>query len=339
MPLTGRSQNKENTLKQYAYLSGLESYTPSLRYLQTLLVILSLSFALSAQTAANPFELTERLPASVATEAAVVVPTGNPFDLRPGTGIALQPPSAPAAAPKKNGPESTRRGNTTVPLVIQSTDPDKGKGSILAIHIILLLLLSGLWLLFGDLLRQCLRGTVNDGLMNQLYTRRSGGELGALWACYVYFFFSAGFFMYLLAMRFNISLGMGIWGSWLTYSLVVAAAVGIKNLVLLFYARLFPVRREVSRYAFALMVFAILAGLFIAPINLLISYAPAGWRTTFIYGGLALIVSAYLLHLFRGIFIANRLATSRPVHILLYICAIEIAPLLLIYRYLSDMLA
>ncbi len=175
--------------------------------------------------------------------------------------------------------------------------------------------------------------------MNQLYTRRSGGELGALWACYIYFFFSAGFFIYLLATRFDISLGTGIWASWLTYSLVVAAAVGIKNLVLLFYARLFPVRREVNRYAFTLMVFAILAGLFITPVNLLISYAPPEWRTTFLYGGLALVVGVYLLHLFRGVFIANRLATSRPVHILLYICTIEIAPLLLIYRYLSDMLA
>jgi len=309
------------------------------RYVQTLLIILCLSFAAAAQTAANPFELTERLPATAIADTEEAVPTGNPFDLRSGAGIALQPSSAPAAAQKKKSNGNVRRSNTTAPLVIQSTDPNKGKGSILAIHVILLLLLSGLWLLFGDLLRQCLRGTVNDSLMNQLYTRRSGGELGALWACYIYFFFSAGFFIYLLATRFDISLGTGIWASWLTYSLVVAAAVGIKNLVLLFYARLFPVRREVNRYAFTLMVFAILAGLFITPVNLLISYAPPEWRTTFLYGGLALVVGVYLLHLFRGVFIANRLATSRPVHILLYICTIEIAPLLLIYRYLSDMLA
>jgi len=285
-----------------------------LRYLPTLLVIFILSFALNAQTEVNPFELTERLPAATTPETAGAVPTGNPFDLRPSAGIALQPSTAPAAAQKKNGNGNVRRGNITAPLVIQSTDPNKGKGSILAIHVILLLLLSGLWLLFGNLLRQCLRSTINDGLMNQLYTRRSGGELGALWACYIYFFFSAGFFTYLLATRFDISLGTGIWASWLTYSLVVAAAVGVKNLILLFYARLFPVRREVNRYAFALMVFAILVGLFIAPVNLLISYAPPEWQVTFLYGGLALVVGVYL-------------------------CAIEIAPLLLIYRYLSDMLA
>jgi hypothetical protein len=312
-----------------------------LRYSLTLLVVFLFSFVAVAQTGDNPFELKERLPATAAPEntAAATVPTGNPFDLSRGTASALNPSNAPAAAPERNATGNLRSGQTTSPLVIQSTDPNKGRGSLLAIHVMLLLLLSGLWLLFGDLLRQCLRSTVNEGLMNQLYTRRSGGELGALWACYIFFFFSAGFFVYLLATRFDLSLGLGIWGSWLTYSLVVAAAVGIKNLVLLFYARLFPVRREVNRYAFAIMVFSILVGLFIAPINLLISYAPAGWRMTFIFGGLALIAGVYLLHLFRGIFIASRLATSRPVHILLYICAIEVAPLLLIYRYLSNMLA
>lgn len=264
----------------------------------------------------------------------VVTETGNPFDLRPGeTATAYPTSSAPAAAPQ-SGTDRTRRG----PLVIQSTDPNEGKGSILTIHIILLLALAGLWLTFGDLLRQCLRSTLNDGLMNELYTRRSGGELGALWACYFFFFLTGGFYIYLLTTYFNVSTGMGIWGSWLSYSLVVAAALGLKNLVLVLYARLFPVQREVSRYVFAIMVFSILAGLFIAPINLLVSYAPEGWRDSFIYGGLAIFCVIYFLHLFRGVFIANRLLASRPVHILLYLCAIEIAPLLLIYRYLSDTL-
>jgi len=317
--------------------------TLSLRYLQLILLTLCLSFAAGARQGANPFEITKRLPPSASAQSSSARPTGNPFDLRPRSGRTSDTASngfdiAPAAAPKLSGEAGFRPGLGASPLVIQSTDPDKGKGSLLAIHVILLLLLSGLWLLFGPLLRQCLLGTVNEGLMNQLYTRRSGGELGALWACYIYFFFSAGYFVYLLATRFDISLGLGIWGSWLTYSLVVAALVGVKNLILLFYAHLFPVRKEVGRYAFTVMVFAILTGLFLAPINLLVSYAPAEWRSTFIYGGLLLSGGIYLMHLFRGIFIANRLAASRPVHILLYICAIEVAPFLLIYRYLTDTL-
>lgn len=210
---------------------------------------------------------------------------------------------------------------------------------MLLIHLLLLLTLAGLWLLFGDLLRQVFLGTVNDALMTQVYTRRSGGELGALWACYVFSFLSMGFFLHLLTSYFERGLGFGIWGSWLTYSLVIAAILGLKNFVLALFARLFPVRKEVSRYMFTLMVFSILAGLFIAPLNLLVSYAPEGWRGTFIHIGIGVLALIYTFHLLRGLLIASKLLTSRPVHLLLYICAIETAPVFMLYRFVSDSIA
>ena len=174
--------------------------------------------------------------------------------------------------------------------------------------------------------------------MNQIYTRRSGGEETALWICYLFFFFSAGFFLYLFTVSNDISLNLGIWPSWLTYTLIVAGAVGLKQLVIWMLGRLFPVRKEISRYAFVLMVFAILAGVVLIPINLGVSYAPENLRTAFLYGGIGVVALIYLLHLGRGLLIAGPFIGSRPVHILLYICAVEIAPLLLIYRYLNDTL-
>lgn len=317
--------------------SPSESITLPLRYLTFLFSLLSLTSSLSAQGERNPFELTARLPVQSLVEdqdsLAEARASDNPFDLRPSA-LAPSTSPAPAAAPK-NEPQNDRQNG---PLVIQTADPNKGKGTIFAIHVILLLTLAGLWLLFGNLLRQCLRATVNDGIMNQLYTRRSGGELGALWACYLYFFLAAGFYVYLLTSHFEIGLSYGIWVSWLTYALAVAAILGLKNVTLVLFSFLFPVRKEASRYVFALMVLAILGGLFIAPVNLLISYAPAEWQTTFLYGGMVVLAGIYVLHLMRGMFIANRLFLSRPVHFLLYLCAVELAPLLLIYYYVSGLL-
>ncbi|TXF90594.1 DUF4271 domain-containing protein [Neolewinella aurantiaca] len=308
-----------------------------LRYLIILCSLMCLSASLFAQGERNPFELTARLPAETAGESTDSVNrmevSDNPFDLRPA-GFAPSTSPAPASAPGRGATADRQNG----PLVIQTTDPNKGKGSILAIHVMLLITLSGLWLLFGDLLRQCFRATMNDGIMNQLYTRRSGGELGALWTGYIYFFLASGFFVYLFATNFEIGLSYGIWGSWLTCSLVVAAALGIKNIVLVLFSFLFPVRKEVSRYVFALMIFAILGGVLISPVNLLISYAPVEWRTTFLYCGAGILVGIYCLHLMRGLFIGNRLFFSRPVHFLLYICAVELAPLLLVYYYVSGLL-
>jgi len=314
----------------------------TLRYLLVLLCLLSCLSPLHSQLESNPFELQDRLSVIANEDRPAATTTGNPFDLRPGAGIALDASSAPAAAPSENsgiGTALANSRNSTGPLVIQSADPNQGKGTVLLIQLLLLLTLAGLWLLFGNLLKQVLLGTANDALMTQVYTRRSGGELGALWACYIFSFLSMGFFLYLLTSFFERSLGFGIWGNWLTYSLVIAAILGLKNFVLVLFARLFPVRKEINRYMFTLMVFSILAGLFISPLNLLVSYAPEEWRSTFIYTGIGLLVLVYTFHLLRGLLIASKLISSRPVHLLLYICAIETAPVFMLYRFVSDSIA
>ncbi len=264
-------------------------------------------------------------------QARAATPTDNPFDLiseLPAGGVVSVPVTGNVAGSDRLGP-----------LVIQSTDPNKGKGTILGIQIGLLLTLAGLWLLFGNLLRQCFRGTINDALMNQLYSRRSGGELSALWTCYIFSFLSVGFFLHLLTSYYNFGIGLSIGASWLTYALVLAALLGLKQLVLGIYARLFPVRKEVGRYIFTVMVFTIITGLIIAPLNLLVSYAPESWRELFLYSGGIIVALLYLTHLLRGFLSSSQLALGRPAHFLLYICAIEIVPLLVIYRFLSDTIA
>jgi len=319
-----------------------------LRYLIVLVLLLVAATALPAQDRSNPFEITSRLPAQQSSTAAAAGRVYSPFDIRPaGASTAVSTSIAPArsagsvttdSAPTAGTGNIASASQSRGPIVIQSTDPDAGKGSLLIIHLFLLLAMASLWLLFGDMLRQCLRSTVNDGVMNQLYTHRSGNQLSALWLFYCFFYLAAGFYIYLFATSHDVSLNQGIFPSWLSYSLLVAAAVGLKHWVLWAYARLFPVRKEVSRYAFVLMVFSILAGIFIVPVNLLVSYAPESWRYFFLYSGLFIFAGVYLLHSVRGLFIAGRLAIQRPVHFLLYICALEFAPLLLIYRYLSDTL-
>ena len=210
---------------------------------------------------------------------------------------------------------------------------------MLAIHLILLVALASVWLLFGQLLAQVFRGTLNENLMNQIYTRRSGGEETALRICYLFFFLTAGFHLHLLTGYHGLGLGLNTWVSWLTYALIVAALAGVKQLLVATLGWLFPIRQDASKYAFVLMVFSILIGILLVPVNLGVSYAPAGARGVFLYGGLLTVALLYGLHLARGLLVAGSLVTTRPLHLVLYICAVEIAPLLLFYRYLSNTLA
>ncbi len=303
-----------------------------MRYLLLLFLLILSTPTLLAQDRSNPFELTERLPAAATRVSSKR--EYSPFDIRPaGPNAAPGASTAPASA-ANTSPTAATSG----PIVIQSTDPNKGQGSLLAINLILLLGMAVIWLLYGKFYRTCLRSTTNSSMMKQIFSRRSGGELTALWIGYFFFNFVLGFYVYLFAINHDISLGVGIWSSWALYALFVAGLVGLKQWVLWAYARLFPVRKEVSYYAFMVMVFSILTGLFLVPFNLLASYVTEEWTLPVIYGALGTIVIVYCFHLLRGAVVAKRYVFQRPVHILLYICAIEIAPLLLIYRYLSDTL-
>ena len=286
-------------------------------YLPWLFIVL-FAAALPAQDSSNPFELTDRLSPEVATTPPDT--STNPFDLRREEEAEDLPAVRPVGEPER---------------------PASGRSqSIVFIHLLLVLLVTSLWVLFRDLLRQCMRAIANDNVMTQLYRRRSGGQISALWMCYLFFLLSAGFFLYLVSLEYELSLPIsGVWTSWLTFTLLVMGAVGFKLVLLTLVGRIYPLRKELSRYTFLLMVFSILVGVLLVPINLLISYAPEGFRASFLIGGVVVLAIVYLLHLVRGLFIANYYVGSRPLHFLLYICTIEIAPLLLVYRYLSDSLA
>ena len=210
--------------------------------------------------------------------------------------------------------------------------------AVLAIQLILLVALASLWVLFGRLLSRAFRGTLNDSVMNQLFTRRSEGRGTALWICHLFFFLSAGFYVHLFVAFHGYSIYHNIWTSWLAWALVIAGLMGLKQLVIFSIGRLFPISRDASKLAFVMMVFSILIGVVLVPINLGVSYAPEGARAAFLYGGLITVGGIYGVYLLRSLLVAGPIVFARPMHLILYICAIEIAPLLLLYRYLTDTL-
>jgi hypothetical protein len=225
---------------------------------------------------------------------------------------------------------------TTTPVVV--ADGVAGPDNLIFVHLFLLVFLASLWVLFRGLLRQCIGAVVNDSVMAQLYRRRSEGQVRALWFAYLYFLLIAGLFLYLIAHHFGLDREWGLLAGWGFASLLVAAALGLKLVVLNLLGQVYGLRKEVSRYTFVLMVFSIVAGLFLFPLNLLVTYAPSGWTPAALIAGATLLILTYLLHLLRGTFITNRYLRDRPLHFLLYLCTIEIAPILLVYRYLSTTL-
>ena len=73
----------------------------------------------------------------------------------------------------------------------------------------------------------------------------------------------------------------------------------------------------------------------LVPIILIVAYAPRDVSQVVLYGALGLLVLTYLFLSLRGLFIGNRFIAPNKFHFLLYLCVVETAPLLIIYKMVA----
>jgi hypothetical protein len=248
---------------------------------------------------------------------------------RPDNPFAIAPPpvSSSAIEQQPEGPLLIRRDDT--PTVLDA------RGRTLGIHVMLLLVMALCWIFFRNLLARCYRALFSEGLFSQLYRERSGGKLSQFILPYLLFFAAAGFFVYLAGQTFEAFPSDQPWEYWKNFSLAILAFFVGKHLLLTLIGWLFPIQVELKQYSFLIMAFGIMTGMLLIPVNLLLSYAPVETTKAILYVSLSLLIILYLLRSIRGMLLSNRLLSNGPLHFLLYICAVEIAPLFILYRLLT----
>ncbi len=278
----------------------------------TLLVLCCVGLLVFAQSGANPFELAPRMPAQDTGEV-VDKGTGNPFDL-------VAPTSATTARKKparKRTPISEEAAYYRFLFI-----------SIMGILLMLTLLMT----LFRSFFRKAIQAFSNDTMMNQVYRdRESVGALPFL-ALYSFFFVNGGLFIYFLAKNYNANLPGNHFQQWLYYTLALVGLFSLKHLLLNIVGFIFPVEKEVRLYNFLIMIFGIVIGLILAPINILLAYGPESIFGTLILITLIMLGSVYLFRYARSLFIADRFLFFHRFHFLLYICTVEIAPVMVLVK-------
>ena len=291
-----------------------------------LLVIAALAILLPlfpfAQGGSNPFDLSPRLSLPDVEEDTATAPgTGNPFDLvAPSKASA---PSKPAVKPSARPEESAK-----APAPLQNSY----RTFLLITNILLLLLLTILLTIFRGQASKAYRAFLNDNLLSQLQREREAGGGIPYYLFYAYFLISAGFFIFLLASHYGQSFSGNHWIS-LLYCIGIAVALFLgKHLLLGFLAYVFPINKEMALYNFTIIVFSIILGFFLTIINLLLAYAPNEAIQGVLYSAYAGIGAIYLFRSLRGLFIGNRFALFHKFHFLLYICTVEIAPVLVLVK-------
>ncbi|HKK76605.1 MAG TPA: DUF4271 domain-containing protein [Saprospiraceae bacterium] len=283
----------------------------------SLLLLLFLVPAHTWSQEGNPFELEPRLPEQrdddVAEEA-----TGNPFDIVPG-----------------------RRSNTRPAEPLPEIKPlvSDGKERFnFFITLVQLLLLASLVTLLRPILSQVLQAFLRDNLFNQLFRDRQGRGPFPFILLSILFYINVGWFIFHLLQEYKIDLPVGLVSQFGICVATVVMLLLLKYLLLLIIGYIFPVKEQIARYRFLITIFSIITGLALIPINLLLAYGPPTTGPTLIWIAIAVFAFIYIFRALRAILIANQKVSLFSFHFLLYICTIEIAPVLIFWKLISNQL-
>lgn len=143
-----------------------------------------------------------------------------------------------------------------------------------------------------------------------------------------------GLFVYQLSelLHWNIPLLQGGLLRFIFFSVAIAAAYSIKMIVLRFLSAVFNLEKAVALYIFNVFLMVMMVGLLLLPVNILLAYASAGIRHWTLLITTGLIALLFLYRLIRAAGIWTGIPGFSLFYLFLYLCAFEIAPLLIIWK-------
>jgi hypothetical protein len=177
-----------------------------------------------------------------------------------------------------------------------------------------------------------------DNLFNFLYREMSGRGVLPYLLLYIFFIVNLGvFFHFSMPVLLN-SLHATFTTDYYLVFFIPLILLGLRHLLLTFIGFVFPVKKEMDRYQFLMVVTGISMGLFIAPVNIFFPYLNEEWKQIFILVTFIFIGFILLYHYLRGLTLGVRFIGSHQFHFLLYICTVEIAPVLILVKLIINSL-
>lgn len=309
-------------------------------------VFIGACVGLTAQQGNNPFEIVPNLPAEVreanAQEAEAAKGTNNPFEIVPQ----LNEPAQEAKDIDSNNPfEVNQAKKTTLTprpkpapaprTTLQQEDLKTQTDKFLFIAVLSLLgFLTFCITLFRGAVKKVYEAFLNDNLLRLLQRENAGIAKLPYQILYLLFFITIGLLIYLLVNR------QGYYpenpaGFLMSCIAGVAVFFLAKHLILKVLATVFPIQKEVHIYSFSVLVFSIVLGILLIPVVAIIAFASPGFATMAVYFAYFLIVGILLYRALRGLLVSTRFFSFNKFHFLLYICTVEVAPVLIIIKLIQ----
>lgn len=343
-------------LTTFAFFKNLQSNS-SLRVRPSILIGFLWCITALCVSAQNPFEITSRLSVkeavgtdratpiaddttvTIATTPSIDTPlnvlteaSDNPFEL-----IAREENNA---APIEGETTDEQIDETTLPTIdtasvrdfISSAQTEINSSTAFLLLLLILIPLTVLFTIFRNYFGKAYDSVKGESTLNRSYRDYAGTSVVQMNSWFGIYLLNIGIFAALLLNHYGILLGTPIWVHIIICISAMISFILFKRLVLFFLAYLFSFQKEVYLYTYLLLVFGIITGVFLALFNVAILYAPDVLSNAVIYIALAVFIALHLIRTYRALLIINRLIVLHTFHFLLYICAVELAPIFILTK-------
>jgi Domain of unknown function (DUF4271) len=154
----------------------------------------------------------------------------------------------------------------------------------------------------------------------------------------LFYWLNFGFFIFQLLHHFNITIHSSLFISVIICIASTIILMALKHLVLVIIGSVYPLDKEMKSYSFILLIAGVLLGILLLPMNLIIAFSSGEIQKYTIYSTLAIIGLSYVILSVKTILINANSILNSIFHFLLYLCAIETAPALILYRFIRNKL-
>jgi len=209
-------------------------------------------------------------------------------------------------------------------------------------YFIYLFLLAGFfaWIraYYGSLIVQTIQASVNFQVANRMFKDNSLLQNQLDRTLYLFYFLSMGFLLYYIELRLGLT-PYALKGIWLfLFNLGLLTGVFLGRLLMLNAAGfIFKRSRVLREYLYNIYIFNKLSGMAVLPMIFLLVYTRGVLQEVIFWLTLAVVCGVFLMRLVRGVVFSYKKEVL-IFYMFLYLCALEIAPLVLLYRWLEGIL-
>lgn len=177
------------------------------------------------------------------------------------------------------------------------------------------------------------RSILNENML-KLFQREESTRISSyLLLLYIIFAINFSVMVYLISDHYGGPKGIQI------FLYILIGVIGlyiVRHFSLMVFGAIFGISKNTQLYSFAIMIFNHFVGIILIPLNFLLAFGPVEITGIILWATIGILSILLFLRTIRGIFIVSEHLTDRFFQIIVYLCAFEIAPMLIFIKTLMN---